>query len=92
MNGVRSPQANRPRGCFGHGPAAADPRPLSRQRVSPAAAGIIGAPVVDGVDDLSAVDSLQVDRRYAEVAVPELALDHVERDAFAGHLDGMRVA
>jgi hypothetical protein len=30
---------------------------------------------VDGVDDLGAVDVLQVDRRDAEAGVPELALD-----------------
>src|SRR3954471_5273138 len=38
---------------------------------------------VDGLDDLVGVDALQVDRGDAEVAVAELALDDVERDAFA---------
>jgi hypothetical protein len=35
---------------------------------------------------------LEVDAGDAEVGVSELALDHVEGDAFAGHLDGVRVA
>ena len=47
---------------------------------------------VDGVDDLGAVDALQVDRGDAEVAVAELALDDDQRDAFARHLDGVGVA
>jgi hypothetical protein len=42
---------------------------------------------VDGVDDLRAVNALQVDRCDSEVGVPELPLDHDERDAFVGHLD-----
>jgi hypothetical protein len=46
---------------------------------------------VDGADDLGVVDALQVDRRDAEVGVSELSLDDVERDAFARHLDGVRV-
>src|SRR3954454_375957 len=46
---------------------------------------------VDGVDDLGAVDALQVDRGDPEVGVPELALDDDQRHALAGHLDGMRV-
>src|SRR5829696_6074516 len=49
-------------------------------------------PVVDGVDDLRGVDAVEVDRRYAEVDVAELALDHFQRDTFAGHLDGVGVA
>src|SRR5215207_897208 len=47
---------------------------------------------VDGVDDLGVVDALQVDRGDPEVGVAELALDDDQRHAFAGHLDGMRVA
>jgi hypothetical protein len=47
---------------------------------------------VDGGDDLSGVDALQVDRGGAEVCVAELALDDVERDALAGELDGVGVA
>jgi hypothetical protein len=39
---------------------------------------------VDGFDDLAGVDALEVDRGHAEVAVAELALDDVERDALAG--------
>jgi hypothetical protein len=35
---------------------------------------------------------LQVDAGRAEVGVPELALDDVERNALAGELDGVRVA
>ncbi len=49
-------------------------------------------PVVDGVDDLRGVDAVEIDRRHAEVDVTELALDHLQRDAFAGHLDGVGVA
>jgi hypothetical protein len=44
---------------------------------------------VDGVNDLGAVDALQVHGRDAEVGV--LALDDDERDAFVGHLDGVGV-
>ena len=50
------------------------------------------APGVDGGDDLFGVDALQVDAGRAEVGVTELALDHVERDALAGELDGVGVA
>jgi hypothetical protein len=46
---------------------------------------------VNGVDDLAAVDALQVHGRDAEVAVTELALDHDERDAFTGHFDRVSV-
>jgi hypothetical protein len=35
---------------------------------------------------------LQVDRRRAEVGMPELALDDVERDALAGELQRVRMA
>lgn len=34
---------------------------------------------VDGVDDLGAVDSLEVDRGDAQVGVSELALGHIQR-------------
>jgi hypothetical protein len=47
---------------------------------------------VDGGDDLLNVDALQVDARGAEVGMPELALDDVERNALAGELDGVGVA
>src|SRR5215211_126809 len=47
---------------------------------------------VDGVDDLGVVDALQIDRGDAEVGVAELALDDDQRQALAGHLDGVRVA
>jgi len=48
--------------------------------------------LVDGVDDLGVVDSLEVDRGDAQVGVAELALDDVERDAFVCHLDRVGVA
>src|SRR4051812_47551326 len=38
---------------------------------------------VDGVDDLGAVDALEVDRGDAEVGVSELALDDDQPDTFA---------
>jgi len=47
---------------------------------------------VDGVDDLRAIDPLQVDRGDTEVRVPELALDHDQGDALVRHLDCMSVA
>jgi hypothetical protein len=47
---------------------------------------------VDGGDDLFGVDALQVDAGGAEVGVAELALDDVERHAFAGEFDGVGVA
>ena len=37
---------------------------------------------MDGVDDLGAVDPLEVDRSDPEIAMAELALDHHQRDAF----------
>jgi hypothetical protein len=37
------------------------------------------------------VDALQIDRRDAEGAVAELALDDDQRHALAGHLHGVRV-
>ncbi|MEA2243233.1 MAG: hypothetical protein QOD24_2789 [Solirubrobacteraceae bacterium] len=46
---------------------------------------------MDGVDDLGVIDPLEVDRGDAEVSVPQLALDDVQRHAFPRHLDGMRV-
>ena len=58
---------------------------------SPAVAGIMGGRRVNGVDDLRVIDSLEVDRGDPEVRVPLLALDDDERDAFVGHLDGVRV-
>jgi hypothetical protein len=47
---------------------------------------------VDGGDDLGVVDALQVDGSDAEVGVPQLALDDVERDALVGEFDGVGVA
>ena len=46
---------------------------------------------VDGLDDLAAVDALQVNGRDAEVALAELALDDDQRYAFARHFDGVGV-
>ena len=46
---------------------------------------------MDSLDDLAAVDALQVDAGDAEVAVSELALDDNQRHALAGHLDGVGV-
>jgi hypothetical protein len=46
---------------------------------------------VDGVDDLGAVNALQVDRGDAEVGMSELALDDEQRDTFSGHFDGVCV-
>jgi hypothetical protein len=47
---------------------------------------------VDRFDDLGVVDALQIDRRDPEVAMSELALDHDQRHALAGHLDRVCVA
>jgi hypothetical protein len=47
---------------------------------------------VDGGDDLGGVDPLQINRGDAEVGVPQLALDDVERDALVGEFDGVGVA
>jgi hypothetical protein len=46
----------------------------------------------DGLDDLAAVDPLQVDRGDAEIRVSQLSLDDVQRHPLAGHLDHMGVA
>ena len=46
---------------------------------------------MDGVDDLGVVDPLEVDAGDPEVRMPELALDHDERDPFMGHLDRVRM-
>jgi hypothetical protein len=46
---------------------------------------------VDGVDDLGAVDPLQVNGRDAEVGVPELALNDDQWHALMRHLDRVRV-
>jgi hypothetical protein len=47
---------------------------------------------VHGVNDLAAVDALQVDGCEAEVAVSELALDDDQWYALASHLDGVGVS
>ncbi len=49
-------------------------------------------PGVDGGEDFFGVDALEVDAGGAEVGVSELALDDVERHAFARELDGVGVA
>src|SRR5919106_1779636 len=56
------------------------------QIISPALAEIMGGRrLCDGVDDLGRVDAVEIDRRHAEVDVAELALDHLQRNTFAGH-------
>jgi hypothetical protein len=47
---------------------------------------------VDGVDDLGAVDALEVDGCDSEVGVSELALDHDQRYTLVRHFDGVGVA
>ena len=47
------------------------------------------AACVDGLDDLVGVDPLEVNRRHAEVAVAELALNDVERHVLAKQLRGL---
>jgi hypothetical protein len=47
---------------------------------------------VDGVDDLRAIDPLQVNGRDPEVRVPELALDNDQRHALMRQLDSVRMA
>jgi hypothetical protein len=42
---------------------------------------------VDGADHLVVTDPGEIARRDAEVAVPELALDPVQRRPLAGHLN-----
>jgi hypothetical protein len=42
---------------------------------------------MDRLDDLIEIGALQVDRGHLEVAVSELALDDIERDAFARKFD-----
>jgi len=42
---------------------------------------------VDGLDELVGVDAPEIDRRRAEVAVPELALNDVERHALVRALE-----
>jgi hypothetical protein len=59
----------------------------------PALADIIGARRVrTAVVISSGVDYLQVDRRGAEVGLPELALHDVERHALTRELERMRMA
>ena len=79
-----------PSGSAGGAPAHSG-RGLDQSR-SPALADIIGARRVRTVAMILGVDPLQVDRRGAEVGVPELALDDVERDALAGEFERVRVA
>jgi hypothetical protein len=43
-------------------------------------------PGVDGSDDLGVVDALAINRRDAEVGMPQLALDDIERHPFVGEL------
>jgi hypothetical protein len=44
---------------------------------------------MDGVDDFGGDDALQIDRGHSEIAVAELPLDDVDRNALAGEFDRM---
>jgi hypothetical protein len=66
-------------------------RSASRQREADAGWDHQRPAAVDGLDDLVRVDAPQIDRRHAEVAVTELALNDVERHALAGEFDRVRV-
>jgi hypothetical protein len=48
--------------------------------------------VVDSVDYLARVDSLEIDRRDAKMRMSELTLDDRQRDPLVCHLDRMRVS
>jgi hypothetical protein len=48
-------------------------------------------PSVDGVDDLGAVNALEVHAGNAKVRVSELPLNDDERNAFVSHLDRVRM-
>jgi hypothetical protein len=67
-------------------------RALRVQIISPALAEIMGGRRLWTVSMISAVSMPSRDRRHAEVDVAELALDHLQRNTFAGHLDGVGVA
>ena len=47
---------------------------------------------MDDIGERAAVDPLQVDRGDPAVGVPELALDHIQRDALSGHFNGVGMA
>ena len=49
-------------------------------------------PWTQSLNSRSGVDPLEIDRRHAEVAVAELALDDVQRHALARELERVRVA
>ena len=44
---------------------------------------------MDRLDDLAAVDSLEVDAGDPQIAMPELPLDDHQRDALVGELDSV---
>jgi hypothetical protein len=44
---------------------------------------------MDGVDDLRAVDPLEVDAGHPQIAMPELALDNDQWDALVCELDSV---
>jgi hypothetical protein len=50
-----------------------------------------GWPCVHGADDLAAVDPLEVGGRDAEIGVPELPLDHNERNSLVRRFDRVSV-
>ena len=47
---------------------------------------------MDRADDLAAVDALKINAGDAEVGVPQLTLDHDQRNSFVRHLDSVSMA
>ena len=83
------------RGCGGRAgrqvPVDPTALPLSRQAKPSGGGDRRRWPSVDGADDLAAVDALQIDAGDAEVGMPELPLDHDERNALVGHFHRVSV-
>ena len=72
--------------------APARPGRRSRSEPQPCGGGHHRRPArMHGRDDLLGIDPLQVDAGRAEVRVPELALDDVQRHALTSELEGVRV-
>ena len=65
---------------------------LASGRESPAGGNHRFRPVIDRLDDFGVVDPAQVSGRDREVGMPELSLDHDQRDPLAGQLDSVRMA
>ena len=74
------------------GSAGALPLVEAGQSSSPAVADIIGARRARAAASLLGIDALEVDGGRAEVGVPELALNDVQRHALARELERVRVA